>query len=284
MKFLVSLYLSGEQTNIITPFFGTSSIFFLALSSITFLFILKLKSISIQNFLFSKDPWSFVSQSIIKIEEAWKTYKLDLVEVHAVQGINIDIKKGEFVSIVGKSGSGKSTTLNLIGCLDIPTKGAIYLDGHNIAHLKEDELARIRGKKIGFIFQTFNLIPSLNIVENVSMPMIFQDNITEEKRERKAKELLEMVGLGHRLQHKPSELSGGERQRVAIARSLANDPEVILADEPTGNLDTKTGEQILKMLSDLNRSQGKTLIIVTHDLYVAKQADRIIKLQDGKVI
>jgi len=225
-----------------------------------------------------------VSQSIIKIEEAWKTYKLDLVEVHAVQGINIDIKKGEFVSIVGKSGSGKSTTLNLIGCLDIPTKGAIYLDGHNIAHLKEDELARIRGKKIGFIFQTFNLIPSLNIVENVSMPMIFQDNITEEKRERKAKELLEMVGLGHRLQHKPSELSGGERQRVAIARSLANDPEVILADEPTGNLDTKTGEQILKMLSDLNRSQGKTLIIVTHDLYVAKQADRIIKLQDGKVI
>ena len=225
-----------------------------------------------------------MSKSIIRIEEAWKTYKLDLVEVHAVQGINIDIKKGEFVSIVGKSGSGKSTTLNLIGCLDIPTKGAIYLDDHNIAHLQEDELAKIRGKKIGFIFQTFNLIPSLNIVENVSMPMIFQDNITEEKRERKAKELLEMVGLGHRLQHKPSELSGGERQRVAIARSLANDPEVILADEPTGNLDTKTGEQILKMLSDLNRSQGKTLIIVTHDLYVAKQADRIIKLQDGKVI
>jgi len=188
------------------------------------------------------------------------------------------------VSIVGKSGSGKSTTLNLIGCLDIPTKGAIYLDDHNIAHLQEDELAKIRGKKIGFIFQTFNLIPSLNIVENVSMPMIFQNNMSEEQRERKAKQLLELVGLSHRLQHKPSELSGGERQRVAIARSLANDPEVILADEPTGNLDTKTGEQILKLLSDLNRNQGKTLIIVTHDLYVAKQADRIIKLQDGKVI
>ncbi|MBS3170772.1 ABC transporter ATP-binding protein [Candidatus Woesearchaeota archaeon] len=225
-----------------------------------------------------------MSKSIIRIEEAWKTYKLDLVEVHAVQGINIDIKKGEFVSIVGKSGSGKSTTLNLIGCLDIPTKGAIYLDDHNIAHLQEDELAKIRGKKIGFIFQTFNLIPSLNIVENVSMPMIFQNNMSEEQRERKAKQLLELVGLSHRLQHKPSELSGGERQRVAIARSLANDPEVILADEPTGNLDTKTGEQILKLLSDLNRNQGKTLIIVTHDLYVAKQADRIIKLQDGKVI
>jgi len=225
-----------------------------------------------------------MSKSIIRIEEAWKTYKLDLVEVHAVQGINIDIKKGEFVSIVGKSGSGKSTTLNLIGCLDIPTKGAIYLDDHNIAHLQEDELAKIRGKKIGFIFQTFNLIPSLNIVENVSMPMIFQNNMSEEQRERKAKQLLELVGLSHRLQHKPSELSGGERQRVAIARSLANDPEVILADEPTGNLDTKTGEQILKLLSDLNRNQGKTLIIVTHDLYVAKQADRVIRLQDGKVV
>lgn len=222
--------------------------------------------------------------SIIKVENAWKTYKLDLVEVHAVQGISIDIQKGEFVSIIGKSGSGKSTMLNLIGCLDIPTKGAIYLDGQNIAHLQEDELARIRGKKIGFIFQTFNLIPSLNIVENVSMPMIFQNHLTEEQRERNAKKLLELVGLGHRLQHKPSELSGGERQRVAIARSLANDPEVILADEPTGNLDSKTGEQILKLLSDLHRHQGKTLIIVTHDLSVAKQAGRVIKLQDGKVI
>jgi putative ABC transport system ATP-binding protein len=222
--------------------------------------------------------------SIIKVENAWKTYKLDLVEVHAVQGISIDIQKGEFVSIIGKSGSGKSTMLNLIGCLDIPTKGGIYLDGQNIAHLQEDELARIRGKKIGFIFQTFNLIPSLNIVENVSMPMIFQNHLTEEQRERNAKKLLELVGLGHRLQHKPSELSGGERQRVAIARSLANDPEVILADEPTGNLDSKTGEQILKLLSDLHRHQGKTLIIVTHDLSVAKQAGRVIKLQDGKVI
>ncbi len=222
--------------------------------------------------------------SIIKVEDAWKTYKLDSVEVHAVQGINIEIKKGEFVSLIGRSGSGKSTTLNLIGCLDLPSKGAIYLDNHNIAHLKEDELAKIRGKKIGFIFQTFNLIPSLNIVENVSMPMIFQNNLSEEQRERKAKQLLELVGLGHRLQHKPSELSGGERQRVAIARSLANDPEVILADEPTGNLDTKTGEQILKLLSDLHKQQGKTLIIVTHDSYIAKQADRIIRLQDGKVI
>ncbi len=223
-----------------------------------------------------------VKDSIIKIEDAWKIYKLGEVEVPAVRGINVDIKKGEFVSIIGKSGSGKSTTLNMIGCLDIPTKGNIYLDRKNIAHLDEATLAKIRGKKIGFIFQTFNLIPSLNTIENVTMPMIFQD-YTVEQRERRAKRLLESVGLGHRLTHKPSELSGGERQRVAIARSLANDPEVILADEPTGNLDTKTGEQILALLSKLHKEKGKTLIIVTHDLYVAKRADRIIKLKDGQV-
>lgn len=220
--------------------------------------------------------------SIIKIENAWKIYKMGEVEVPALKGINIDIKKGEFVSIIGKSGSGKSTTLNMIGCLDIPTKGSIYLDGQNIAHLDEATLAKIRGKKIGFIFQTFNLIPSLNIVENVTMPMIFQ-NIGEEQREKRALELLNHVGLGHRLNHKPSELSGGERQRVAIARSLANDPEVILADEPTGNLDTNTGDEILKMLKDLNSKKGKTLIIVTHDLSIANHADRIIKIKDGVV-
>ena len=223
-----------------------------------------------------------VRDSIIKIEDAWKIYKLGEVEVQAIRGINIDIKKGEFVSIVGKSGSGKSTTLNMIGCLDIPTRGNIYLDKKNIAHLDEGTLAKIRGKKIGFIFQTFNLIPSLNTIENVSMPMIFQ-GYTVEQMERRAKSLLESVGLGHRLTHKPSELSGGERQRVAIARSLANDPEVILADEPTGNLDTKTGEQILALLSELHKEKGKTLIIVTHDTYVAKKADRIIQLKDGMV-
>jgi len=204
------------------------------------------------------------------------------VEVQAIKGINIDIKKGEFVSIIGKSGSGKSTTLNMIGCLDIPTKGSIYLDEQDIAHMDEATLAKIRGKKIGFIFQTFNLIPSLNIVENVTMPMIFQD-VKEEAREKRARELLEIVGLGHRLEHKPSELSGGERQRVAIARALANDPEVILADEPTGNLDTKTGEQILKLLKDLNKEKGKTLIIVTHDSYIANHGDRIIRIKDGMV-
>ncbi len=223
-----------------------------------------------------------MNKSVIKIEDAWKIYKLGEVEVQAVRGINIDIKKGEFVSITGKSGSGKSTTLNMIGCLDIPSKGSIYLDGKNIAHLDEASLAKIRGKKIGFIFQTFNLIPSLNTVENVMMPMIFQ-GYSPEQREKRATKLLEDVGLGHRLTHKPSELSGGERQRVAIARSLANDPEVILADEPTGNLDTKTGEQILALLSTLHKEKGKTLIIVTHDLYVAKKADRTIQLKDGEI-
>jgi putative ABC transport system ATP-binding protein len=221
-------------------------------------------------------------KSVIKISNAWKIYQLGEVEVPALKGISIDIKEGEFVSIIGKSGSGKSTCLNMIGCLDVPTKGEVYLDGKNIAHLSEGDLAKIRGKKIGFIFQTFNLIPSLTTVENVEVPMIFQDYDSVVRKNR-AKELLTKVGLGHRLDHKPSELSGGERQRVAIARSLANDPEVILADEPTGNLDTKTGEVILEMLKKLH-IEGKTLIIVTHDSYVAKKADRKIELKDGQVL
>jgi putative ABC transport system ATP-binding protein len=221
-------------------------------------------------------------KSVIRVNQAWKIYQLGKVEVPAIKGISIDIKEGEFVSIIGKSGSGKSTCLNLIGCLDVPTKGDIFLDGKNIAHLSEGDLAKIRGKKIGFIFQTFNLIPSLTTVENVEVPMIFQDYDSVVRKNR-AKELLTKVGLGHRLDHKPSELSGGERQRVAVARALANEPEVILADEPTGNLDTKTGEEILKMLKDLHK-EGKTLIIVTHDTYVAKRAERIIELRDGLVV
>ena len=208
---------------------------------------------------------------------------LDETEVPAVRGIDVNIKNGEFVSIIGRSGSGKSTCLNLVGCLDNATKGRIFLDGKDISKLDEKELARVRGRKIGFVFQTFNLIPSLDAVDNVKLPMIFQ-GFDEDKMEKRAQKLLEMVDLGHRLDHKPSSLSGGERQRVAIARALANDPEVILADEPTGNLDTKTGEQILKFLVKLNKEKGKTLIIVTHDMYIAKKADRIIKLQDGKIV
>ncbi len=224
-----------------------------------------------------------MKNSIIKLEDVWKIYMLDETEVPAVRGINVDIREGEFVSIIGKSGSGKSTTLNLVGCLDNATKGKIFLDGKDISKLDEKELARVRGRKIGFVFQTFNLIPSLNTVDNVKLPMIFQ-GYDDEKMDKRAKMLLDMVDLGHRLDHKPSSLSGGERQRIAIARALANDPEVILADEPTGNLDTKTGEQILKFLIKLNKEKGKTLIIVTHDMYVANKADRLIKLQDGKVV
>ena len=224
-----------------------------------------------------------MKNSVIRLEDVWKIYMLDETEVPAVRGIDVNIKEGEFVSIIGKSGSGKSTTLNLVGCLDNASRGRIFLDGKDISKLDEKELARVRGRKIGFVFQTFNLIPSLNAVDNVKLPMIFQ-GYSEEKMEARSQTLLEMVDLGHRLDHKPSSLSGGERQRVAIARALANDPEVILADEPTGNLDTKTGEQILKFLIKLNKEKGKTLIIVTHDMYVAKKADRVIKLQDGKVI
>ena len=224
-----------------------------------------------------------MKNSVIRLEDVWKIYMLDETEVPAVRGIDVNIKNGEFVSIIGRSGSGKSTCLNLVGCLDNATKGRIFLDGKDISKLDEKELARVRGRKIGFVFQTFNLIPSLDAVDNVKLPMIFQ-GFDEDKMEKRAQKLLEMVDLGHRLDHKPSSLSGGERQRVAIARALANDPEVILADEPTGNLDTKTGEQILKFLVKLNKEKGKTLIIVTHDMYIAKKADRIIKLQDGKIV
>jgi putative ABC transport system ATP-binding protein len=193
----------------------------------------------------------------------------------------LDIKKGDFVAIVGPSGSGKSTMMNLVGALDLASKGDIFLDGMNIEHLPESDLAQIRGKKIGFVFQTFNLIPTLTALENVMLPMMFQ-NVNKAEREERATKLLEKVKLGHRLNHLPGELSGGERQRVAIARALANNPEVILADEPTGNLDSKTGEEILEMFINLNK-EGKTIIMVTHDKELAKKARHIVRLKDGRI-
>jgi len=223
-----------------------------------------------------------VNDIIIKLEEVWRIYTLGEVEVPALRGLTMEVRRGEFLAVQGASGSGKSTALNMIGSLDLPTKGKVFLDGQDISKLSESGLAKIRGKKIGYIFQTFNLISSLNAVENVMLPMSFQGYKLEERKKR-ALNFLNMVGLSDRVNHKPSELSGGQRQRVAIARALANDPEVILADEPTGNLDSKTGEEILDLLRDLNKKQKKTIIMVTHDDHLAKKAERIIKLKDGRV-
>jgi putative ABC transport system ATP-binding protein len=218
---------------------------------------------------------------LIKLKDMWKIYDMGEVKVPALRNVNLTIKKGEFIAILGKSGSGKSTMLNSVGCLDTPTKGTIHLDEFDIQELTESELASIRGKKIGFIFQSFNLIPSLTALQNVMLPMIFQ-HIPRDERIKKATKLLHLVDLNERLDHRPSQLSGGQQQRVAIARALANDPEVILADEPTGNLDTKTELDIIKMLKEMHK-KGKTIIMITHNHKLAKIAERIIKLEDGEI-
>jgi len=219
---------------------------------------------------------------IIELKNVAKYYEMGDNVVKALDEVNLEVEKGDFVAIMGPSGSGKSTGMNLTGSLDLATKGEIFLDGENIAHLDESELAQIRGRKIGFIFQQFNLIPNLTALENVMLPMLFQ-GVDKEDREEKAENLLEMVGLADRVDHYPNQLSGGQQQRVAIARSLANDPEVILADEPTGNLDSKTEIKIMEFLTNLNK-KGKTIIIVTHAPEIAeKYARTIYWLRDGRV-
>jgi len=219
---------------------------------------------------------------LIRLDDVHKHYGHGHSLVKAVDDIDISVRKGEFVAIMGPSGSGKSTTMNLVGSLDVPTSGKIYLDHKDTSHLSESDLAQLRGKKVGFIFQQFNLIPNLTALENVMLPMIFQD-IHEKEREKRAKMLLSEVQLSHRMEHYPSELSGGEQQRVAIARALANDPEVILADEPTGNLDSVTGELVLAYLNKLN-GEGKTVVMITHDQHLAMEhADIIFWLRDGRV-
>ena len=219
---------------------------------------------------------------LIRLREVSKHYLMGDSVVKALDHLNFKIYRGEFVAIIGPSGSGKSTAMNLVGSLDVPTSGKIYLDGEDVSEFGESELAQIRGKKIGFIFQSFNLIPNLTAKENVMLPMMFLGKTLEE-REKRAVKLLGLVNLGDRKDHYPNQLSGGQMQRVAISRSLANDPEVILADEPTGNLDTKTGEIVLKFLDNLNK-QGKTIIMVTHDAVIAnKHADVVYWLRDGKV-
>lgn len=221
-------------------------------------------------------------ESIIELKDVWKVYDMGEVQVPAVRGIDLDIKKGEFVTIVGASGSGKSTIMNLVGCLDLPTKGKIFLDHNNISEMSESGLAQIRGKKIGFVFQQFNLVPTLSALENVMLPLEFQD-VDVTKAKQKATKLLELVGLSDRMHHRPSQLSGGQQQRVAIARALAVDPEIILADEPTGNLDSKTGQFIIDFLRKIHDRDSKTIIMVTHDLHLVKHAQRIIYLKDGQV-
>ena len=224
-----------------------------------------------------------MKETIIKLEDVWKTYDMGEVKVNALRGVNLEIKRGEFVAIMGPSGSGKSTAVNMVGSLDIPTKGKVFLDEHDISKLSESELAQLRGGKIGFIFQQFNLIGTLTALENVALPMVFQ-GVDKKERVEKAKKILEKIGLGDRMQHRPTELSGGQQQRVAIARALANNPEVILADEPTGNLDSATGETVMGFLKQLNEKEGKTIVMVTHDLNIAHNAHRIEFLKDGAIV
>jgi putative ABC transport system ATP-binding protein len=221
--------------------------------------------------------------ALLDLKGVVKDYPLGQTVVHALRGLDVAIDKGEIVAIMGPSGSGKSTLMHVLGALDTPTDGTASLEGHNLEDLNENELVTLRGKKVGFVFQTFNLIQSLTAQQNVELPMIFL-GVRKKQRAERARLLLEKVGLGERLEHRPSELSGGERQRVAIARALANDPEIILADEPTGNLDSETGATILELLKRLSIDDGKTMILITHDPDAAAIAGRIIRLRDGRVV
>ncbi|WP_353106549.1 ABC transporter ATP-binding protein [Acetoanaerobium noterae] len=219
---------------------------------------------------------------LLELKELYKIYIMGSVEVQALRGIDLTIEKGEFISIMGTSGSGKSTLMNIIGCLDRPTKGNYFLEGIDIKEKSEDELSFIRNQKIGFVFQSFNLIARTSAVKNVELPMIYAKMHANDRHER-AKQLLEKVGLGDRIHHMPNELSGGQRQRVAIARALANEPPIMLADEPTGNLDSKSSIEIMEIFRNLNQ-EGKTVIIVTHERDIAEYTDRIVTFKDGQIV
>ncbi len=219
---------------------------------------------------------------IIFMKTITKVYDTGKIKVEALRGVDLEVGKGEFVAVVGPSGSGKSTLLNLIGCLDTPTSGDFLLGGEAVAGLDRDQLADVRNRRVGFVFQNFNLLPQLTALENVEMPMLF-GGVGRGERRRRAKEQLEQVGLGDRVEHKPTELSGGQMQRVAIARALAMEPDIILADEPTGNLDTGSGSDVMGLLSEL-WTQGRTLVVVTHDTALARRANRVVEIRDGLVV
>jgi putative ABC transport system ATP-binding protein len=218
---------------------------------------------------------------VIQTADLWKTYEMGAEQLHALRGVDLQIRKGEYVAIMGPSGSGKSTLMNLIGCLDTPTKGSYWLAGRLVSQLDDDELAYIRNREIGFVFQTFNLLPRATALHNVELPMIYNGTPSVERQER-AKKALQQVDLAERMMHKPNELSGGQRQRVAIARALVNNPSILLADEPTGNLDSATGEEIMALFARLHQG-GNTIILVTHEADIAAHAHRSIRLRDGKI-
>jgi len=220
-------------------------------------------------------------KQVIQIKDLTKVYQMGEIEVHALRGVSFTVNSGEVLAIMGPSGSGKSTLMNMIGCLDVPTAGDYFLEGELVSTLDDDQLAQVRNQKIGFVFQTFNLLPRATALANVELPLRYAGINGE--RKTMAKEALESVGLGDRIHHKPNELSGGQQQRVAIARALINNPAIILADEPTGNIDTASGDEIMALILELNRSQGTTVLIVTHDPEVADKAERIIYLRDGKI-
>jgi putative ABC transport system ATP-binding protein len=224
-----------------------------------------------------------VSKALIETNDITKVYAMGDVEVHALRGVSLRVEKGELLSIMGPSGSGKSTMMNMLGCLDQPTAGTYYLAGVNVGQLSDNALADIRNRKIGFVFQTFNLLPRTTALQNVELPLIYRGFGGRERR-RQATEALEMVGLGDRLHHRPNELSGGQQQRVAIARALVSQPEVILADEPTGNLDSRSGAEIVAIFQRLNTETGITVVFVTHDPDIAQHTRRVIRLMDGKIV
>jgi putative ABC transport system ATP-binding protein len=220
---------------------------------------------------------------MIEVKEISKIYRLGSVEVPALQGISFRVERGEVVAIMGQSGSGKSTLMNILGCLDLPTSGEYYLEGKNIASLNDDQLAEVRNQKIGFVFQQFNLLPRMSVRRNAELPLLYNGERSEKEIVQRAENVLTAVGLADRMHHRPTELSGGQQQRVAIARALVNEPALILADEPTGNLDSHTGAEIIHLLLTLNRERSLTLVIVTHDPSIAAQAQRVIRLRDGLI-